>query len=149
MKSQTKKMKTYIYNPLNKTTLIPPLPTLNQKLLGWSPCSEPCNILWDLPTMYYGLLKLIPLNENFPFLNSVIVSCLNTIVLIHNPWFSVLNTIMYWNFLTLPGLDFFQNLRAGGERYLVGLQWKNMLYLRNYLSILHKILYIYCIDNME
>ena len=34
MKSQTKKLKTYIYNPLNKTTLIPPLPTLNQKLLG-------------------------------------------------------------------------------------------------------------------
>ena len=68
--------------------------------------------MWDLPTMYYGLLKLIPLHENFRFLNSVIVSCLNTIVLIHIPWFLVVDPILCWNYLSLPGLGFFENLIA-------------------------------------
>ena len=48
--------------------------------------------------------------------------------------------------LTLPELGFYENLRAGGR--LLGQRWKNMLYLRKFLSILLEILYIYCI-NME
>ena len=55
------------------------------------------------------------------------------------------------NYLTLSGLCFFENLKKklglGGD--LVGPRWKSMLYLRQFLSILHEILYIYCIDNME
>ena len=51
-------------------------------------------------------------------------------------------------FLTLPGLGFFENLRAWGKG-LVGSRWKNTLYLRKFLSILREILCIYCIYNME
>ena len=49
--------------------------------------------------------------------------------------------------LTLPGLGFFENLRAGEG--LVDPRWKNMLYLKKISSILHEILYIYSINNIE
>ena len=53
-------------------------------------------------------------------------------------------------FSTLPGLGFFENLRLGeGGEGLVGPRWRNMLFLKKYLSILHESLQIYCFDNME
>ena len=38
-------------------------------------------------------------------------------------------------------------LELGGG--LVGQRWKNMLYIRKFLFVLHEILYICCIDKME
>ena len=56
-------------------------------------------------------------------------------------------TSEYGNLLTLPALGFFENVRTEGV--LAGPRWKNILYNRKYLSILHEILYIYWIDYME
>ena len=55
--------------------------------------------------------------------------------------------MLQWK-LTLPGLGLF-DLSGLGRGGLVGPRGKNMLYLRISLSILHEILYIYCVDNME
>ena len=46
-------------------------------------------------TIYYGLLKVVLRNKKFSFLISVIVNCLNSIVLIHNPQILVLDSIVY------------------------------------------------------
>lgn len=46
-------------------------------------------------TTYYGLLKVVLRNKKFSFLISVIVNCLNSIVLIHNPQILVLDSIVY------------------------------------------------------